>query len=143
MFFKIIRLVFSVATISLLVACGGSSGGDSKSSLTTTEKISSRDVVAINYHYSSEICRSSEFHNYMKNALSFGKDFIFSVENNSVTCATYGKVNNGNECHQQNSKNNYSTSCVVGMNIVNNSNKISKISKGSTAKNATEMIIGY
>jgi len=147
MFLKIVRLTFSVATISLLVACGGSSGGDSQSGMTTTEKISSRDVVAINYNYSPEICSSSDFKKYMINALAHlkPKDFIASVESNSVTCETYGKVNNGRECYEgHDSHDSYRTSCVTAFNTsIANSSKLSKMSVDYNAKIVIEMANGY
>ena len=147
MFLKIARLTFSVATISLLVACGGGGGGDSESGMTTTGKIASRDVVSINYNYSPEICSSSDFKKYMINALAHlkPKDFIASVESNSVTCETYGKVNNGRECYESHSNRSYSNSCVTAFNssLFRNSNKLSKTINSSFAKNAIEMMEGY
>jgi len=145
MFLKTIKLIFAITTIFLFVACGGHSNSESSSS-TSIEKISNHDVISIIYHYSSEICSSSEFKNYMINTLSYyqPKDFITSVESNSVTCATYGKVNNGRECGQEELGYSYNTSCVIAFNTsFLNSNKMSKIMDNYMAKEAIEMASGY
>ncbi len=141
---KAFKLISSIATIFIFVACG-SSQGSSRGNTSSVEKISNRDVVSINYHYSSEICSSSEFKNYMKEMISFGKDFIFSVESNSVRCETYGKINNGNECNEQDSNNYYSTSCVIALNM-EKSNYNKELLKESTtfiAKEVTNMLEAY
>jgi hypothetical protein len=146
MFLKTIKLIFAIATIFLFVACGGGHSNSESSSSTSIEKISNHDVISIIYHYSSEICSSSEFKNYMINTLSYyqPKDFITSVESNSVTCATYGKVNNGRECYQEELSNSYNTSCVVAFNSsVSNNSKMSKIMDNYMAKEAIEMASGY
>ena len=149
MFSKIVKFVFSIATISILVACGG--GGSSNNSENTTtniEKISSRDVVTINYNYSPEICKSSDFKRYIMDILSNlkPKDFIASVQSNSVTCKTYGKINNGNECYESHlSDENYRTSCVVALNspIFKRNNKLLKMSDSAVAKRIIEMANEY
>ena len=146
MFLKTIKLIFNVASITLFIACGGSHSNNKSSSSISIEKISNHDVISIIYHYSSEICSSSEFKNYMINTMSYyqPKDFITSVESNSVTCATYGKVNNGRECYEGGLSDSYNTSCVIAFNtsFLNNS-KMSKIMDNYMAKEAIEMASGY
>jgi len=114
-FLEIRKLSFTIAIVSLFIACGSGGGGSSSSSSeSTTEKISKREHVLINYHYPKDICDSS----YLKEELkSVGaKDIITLVVNKDVACENYGKVHDGRECYTQDLNYYNEPTCVVGLN---------------------------
>ena len=113
-----------------LTACNNSdsnnntSGEDKNEPLEDT--ISSRNYVFIIYNHPPSSCDSYLYT--IKNNI----DVITVVENNSVTCATYGKQDDGRECGTMNmTGTDSSQSCVIGYNIRSN-RKTSKVSEESS-----------
>lgn len=108
-----------------LTACGSSSSGSSSSTKSKTGEISKREYVIINYHYPKDVCKSS----YLKEVLVSldAKDIVALVENSHVTCATYGKQNDGNRCLTQDLGYRDEPTCVVGVNRATNNSHKSKM----------------
>ena len=92
----------------LFTGCGG--GGHKES---ITDKIKKRDAIIIIHAYPAGVCNSQE----LKQSLAQGigaKDIITSVEDNSVSCATYGR--DYNTCGEE-FYGGYPNACVIGFNV--------------------------
>ena len=106
---SIISMLFVVG----LTACGGGSGNNS-SHQSKTEEISKREYVWITYHYPKDVCTSSILRGELQRIGA--KDIITSVVNGDVTCATYGKNNDNDECGTMDTGYYNEPTCVVGVN---------------------------
>ncbi len=105
---------FGLLLASLLLAgCGSDSGGSS-----TKSKLKDRDIILIAYNADEQLCKSARFQVLMEEAFPYASAMIFSVESNSVTCATYGRqVSSEGNCQTTNFDSYKDTSCVVGFNV--------------------------
>jgi len=121
---NIIKLSFGLSIIFSFVACGGSSSSNSSNNESKTNQIAQKQYVLINYHYPKDVCNSS----YLKEVLeSYGAiDIVTLSTNQSVTCETYGKSNDGIECGTQDLNYENEPTCVVGMNRASNYNSYYK-----------------
>jgi len=113
-FLKISKLSFSIAIVSLFIACGSGGGSSSSSSESKTEKISKRQYVMISYHYPKEVCNSSVLKESLE-SMGF-TDIVNLVTNDYVDCQSYGKSNDGRECLIQDLNYYNEPTCVGGMN---------------------------
>ena len=104
---KKLGLATVALSVLLLSGCGG---GGSKS---TTEKMKERTTIVITHNYPDEICKSQQLKNEL--AAEGITDIITSVEDNSVSCQTYGRTNNGSTCYEH-TLGGYPNACVVGAN---------------------------
>jgi hypothetical protein len=107
---KLYQFVGSVALMATLSSCGNYSGdffgafGDMEDS----------DEIAIIYNYPSSTCSSQSLLDSYKYDYP-NSNIRISTESNSVTCASYGKSNDGYECSVYDAGYNSSSSCVIGI----------------------------
>lgn len=111
---KKMKMMLLAGTVNFFTACGG--GGGSSTPI-IDDDMSSRDAVGIMYHYPAEVCESEELLNELKLAVPDAYNWLLSAESNSVTCATYGKIE-GIDCEVEDTGFlEYDTSCVFGFDI--------------------------
>ena len=122
-------VILSSFTATLLViglmACGGG-GSSSSSTKSKTDEISKRKYVVIFYNYPEDVCESSSLKNGLKQ--TGGTDIITLAENRVVSCKTYGKTNDGEECMTMDysSYSDNKSTCVIGLNRTSSDNSMSK-----------------
>lgn len=114
------KIILSAATgIFLLVGCGGGSSSDAT---TPVDPMESKDAIAIIYHYPAEVCQSDILLSELQANVPEAENFLINVESNTVTCATYGKVD-GVTCETEDAALSdatflqYDTSCVIGFDL--------------------------
>ena len=105
---KNLGLATIIATsIVLLAGCGGSSGD--------SDPMNEKNYIIVVTSVPSGICESTAFTNELNN-LGL-RDFITRETDNTTSCVTYGKVNDGLECAMEfNGRGN--VNCVVGFNDI-------------------------
>ena len=97
----------SLATLATsIVLLTGCAGGNS-------DPMNDKKYIAIITDVPTGICESNDF----KNALTYAglKDFITKETDNTTSCATYGKVNDGIECTVEFAGEG-NLNCVIGFN---------------------------
>ncbi len=94
----------------LLSGCGG--GGGSKEDPITKE-IKTRDAIVILHEYPAGVCQSDTLKlELLKNG---ARDIITSVEDNSVNCEHYGRINDKVGCVEE-LFGGFPNACVIGLN---------------------------
>ena len=108
-----------------LTACGGGGGSSSSSTKSKTDEISKREYIVITYHYPKDVCKSSYLRNELKR--TGATDIVISVENGDVTCATYGKKHDYQECGTIDTGDYGEPTCVIGTNRTSSSSYYYKL----------------
>jgi len=99
------------AIYSMVISIGISACGSTSESGGSSNGISDREHVAIIYHYPTKACTETYFQ------ATGVSDIIVSIESNDVSCANYGKKDDGEACHTSDFlKEEYTHSCVAGFN---------------------------
>jgi len=103
--------------IAIFIAIGFSGCGSSSSK--HEKSISSRDNILIYHNYPSNACKV------LKNYYSNRSNTTVSIESDSITCESYGRVDRGysGNCVEGDTGYSYDTSCVVGFDNRSNSNQ--------------------
>lgn len=137
---KIITHLIVGTAVMFMTACGG---GGSSDPVDTTDPMTSKDAIAIIYHYPSEACTSDTLLNELELNLPEAENFLIRVESNDVTCATYGKteaVSDTEGCMtfdmitEDPMFSEYDTSCVLGFDlIVGTTAQVSKSTADTTS----------
>jgi len=97
----------------LLIGCG--TGSDGKS---TKSDLKERDVIIIEYNTDPDVCKSAKFQVVVEQIVPYASNMIFSVEKNSVTCATYGRqASSDGNCQIDYLDSYKNSSCVIGYNV--------------------------
>jgi len=88
---------------------------NSKDLISSSSSMSDREFILIYYHFYSQSCQSTEL---KESLVEFyeAKDIITEVSNSSVTCETYGRKSNSDECILDDAGYDIGTSCIIGMN---------------------------
>lgn len=115
-------LAIVTASIIGLTGCGG--GGSSTSvPVESVDPMTTKDLVAIIYHYPAEVCLSDTLLAELKAAIPEAINWLIRVESNNVNCATYGKTD-GVDCETDDlvltdpTAIQYDTSCVMGFDLL-------------------------
>ena len=117
--------LINIATIFLFVACGsGKDNTTNYSNESNRENISNREYVIINYHYPKDYCTNSNLRERLEDIDA--TDIVISVEYNHVTCSTYGKRNDYQECGTIDYNYDNEPTCVVAVNHSSNYNSYYK-----------------
>jgi len=123
-----LKVLVSVIAMSFVMVGCGSSGSSSGSSTPPVDPMSERQIISISLHYPAEVCEDA----YVKSDFEAKgyTNVMLRVENNSVTCATYNKVEgvtSTGSCKVQDmviaigsSYSQYDTSCVLGFDLGTN-----------------------
>ena len=102
------KIVVTGITLSalLLSGCGGGGGKN-------TDPMNDKNYIIVEHNVESGICESADF----ASALTyFGvKDFITRETDTTTSCATYGKVNDAQNCLEE-FVGGGSVNCVIGFN---------------------------
>jgi len=120
--------------------------GDNQEPRNNTEAISSnnsiddREFVLIYYHFPSQSCQPIELKKSLAEQYET-TDIITEVSNNSVTCATYGKKSNSDECISDDAGYDIDTSCIIGMNISSTKYTEKRTNKMIFLENIQESVI--
>jgi len=126
------KKTLKVGVIGIFLFVGFTACNDNDSNISNDEgqqevvknTISSRSYVFIFYNYPPSSCDADLY------TIKNNQDVITSVESNSVTCAMYGKRDDGRECDTMTMSGNNSTqSCVIGFNKGTSYRKMSEEAK--------------
>ena len=109
---KKLGLATVALSVLLLSGCGGG-GSKSTGNKSTIEKMKEKTGIIITHNYPDEVCKSQRLKNEL--AAEGLTDIITSIEDNSVSCQTYGRANNGAICIEQ-TLGGYPNACVIGAN---------------------------
>ena len=116
---KITTIILSGTAVLFLSACGSSDSSSSSTPVAPVDPMTERESILIKYHYPAEYCSSGELKDYLERNVPGTTNLLLSVESNSVTCATYGRANDGVHCSEQDTVNsNADTSCVLGFDSI-------------------------
>lgn len=114
---KRLGLTTIALSVLLLSGCGSSKkkSTDTNTSIdkNTTEQMKERDAIRIAHSYPDEACDSQ-----IKSELARkgAKDIIISIEDNNVSCQTYGRINTDKGNCSESIYGGHENACVVGMN---------------------------
>lgn len=112
----------------LLSGCGGSS---SKKEKTITEQISERNYVLIMHNYPNGVCEDPRFKPLFQEGLAqegvYISNLITHEEDNTASCALYGKSSTNCSSDLYNEDNSGNVACVIGFDSASGNKQLKKL----------------